>query len=266
MKIKRKICRNLQCENPVNEPNAAVCKSCKCSLARVGLSLLDQDKIEEEVEKIRKPKSITGDDDEHTHEGTDAIDKADGIEDEEKEYIVCPYCNARMLYKPGRELCECGEYIGDITPGMEADTGKSRGIVGCRIVDIPPRTGADTDDALKDGQAVTALRSLDGRCHLPLQGDWIKMGRWAFGREYFESAGKRKVSREHAILRYIDGAWHISYCRREDRNYSGGVENPIFINKRRLEKEENYRLQRGDEIGFAESDISDTDAAFFRAE
>lgn len=241
MKIKRKICRNPQCEDPVNEPNAAVCKSCKCSLARVNLSILDEDKIKEEVEKIRKSKLITGYNDDNTHEGTEGID---GTEDEKKEYIICPSCNARIHYKPGLEFCDCGEYIGDLTPEPEADT----------------------DDVLQECQPITALRSLDGKCHLPLNGDWIKIGRQAVGREYFESAGKRKVSREHAILRYIDGAWHISYCKREDRNYSGGVENPIFINKRRLEREENYRLQPGDEIGFAEFDTSYMDAAFFRAE
>lgn len=246
MKIKRKICRNLQCENPVNEPNAAVCKSCKCSLARVNLSILDEEKIEEEVEKIRKPKSMTDDDNDNANVGTAGTNVTGEIDDIDAagEYIICPYCNVRMLYKPGRELCECGEYIGDITP--------------------EPETG--TDDALQGCQAVTALRSLDGRCRLPLHGDWLKIGRQATGREYFESAGKRKVSREHAILRCIDGAWHISYCRREDRNYSGGVENPIFINKRRLEREENYRLQVGDEIGLAESDTSYDDAAFFRVE
>lgn len=244
MKIKRKICRNLQCENPVNEPNAAVCKGCGCSLARVSLSLLDKDKIEEEVEKLRKPKSVTSDDNDNANAGTGGINGIIDIIDEIAEYISCPHCNARILYKPGREFCECGEYIGDITPESEART----------------------EIVYKDPLAVTALRSLDGRCYLPLNGDWIKLGRQALGGEYFESEGKRKVSREHAILRYIDGAWHISFCKREDRNYSGGTENPIFINKRRLEREENYRLQLGDEIGLAESDISDTAAAFFRAE
>lgn len=234
MKVKIKICRNPQCEDPVNEPNAAVCKGCKGSLARVKLSILEKEKIEEEVEKIRNAGSIIDDDG-----GGPGGGPGDGGE----EYIICPSCNARILYKPGLEFCDCGEYIGDLPPGT--------------IYDPEPPQGY---------QPVTALHSLDGKCHLPLHGDWLKIGRQATGREYFESAGKRKVSREHAILRYIDGAWHISYCKREDRNYSGGVENPIFINKRRLEREENYRLQPGDEIGFAESDISYTDAAFFRAE
>lgn len=228
MKVKIKICRNPQCEDPVNEPNAAVCKGCKGSLARVKLSILEKEKIEEEVERIRKSIPITDDD----GGGTDDGMGDPGPVEPKQEYIICPSCNARILYRLGLELCDCGEYIGDLYPE----------------------------------QLVTALRSLDGKCHLPLHGDWIKIGRQAAGGEYFESTGKRKVSREHAILRSIDGAWHISYCKREDRNYSGGVENPIFINKRRLEREENYRLQPGDEIGFAESDTSYTDAAFFRAE
>lgn len=228
MKVKIKICRNPQCEDPVNEPNAAVCKGCKGSLARVKLSILEKEKIEEEVERIRKSIPITDDD----GGGTDDGMGDPGPVEPKQEYIICPSCNARILYRLGLEFCDCGEYIGDLYPE----------------------------------QPVTALRSLDGKCHLPLHGDWIKIGRQAAGREYFESAGKKKVSREHAILRSIDGAWHISYCKREDRNYSGGVENPIFINKRRLEREENYRLQPGDEIGFAESDTSYTDAAFFHAE
>lgn len=240
MKIKRKICTNLKCEDPVNEPNAAVCKGCKCSLARVKLSILDQDKLEEEVEKIRNPKGITDNDEPG---GSEEPGGPEGPVDEPMEYVVCPNCNARIPYTPGLEFCECGEYIGD----------------------IPPES-PDPPEPPQGCQPVTALRSLDGKCHLPLHGDWIKIGRQAIGREYFEGAGKRKVSREHAILRYIDGAWHISYCKREDRNYIGGVENPIFINKRRLEREENYRLQPGDEIGFAEFDISYTEAAFFRAE
>lgn len=246
-KIKRKICRNLQCENPVNEPNAAVCKGCKCSLARVNLSILDEDKIEEEVERIRHPEPKGGDDGPGDTGGTvDTGETGNDIVEPEPEYVICPSCNARILYRPGlMELCDCGEYIGDLYPP-------------------DPKGGTEPDPPT--GQPVTALRSLDGRFHLPLYGDWIKIGRQAAGREYFISAGKEKVSREHAILRYIDGAWHISYCKREDRNYSGGVENPIFINKRRLEREENYRLQPGDEIGLAEFDIAYTQAAFFRAE
>lgn len=239
MKVKIKICRNPQCEDPVNEPNAAVCKGCKGSLARVKLSILEKEKIEEEVERIRKSIPITDDDSGGTGDGMGDP----GPVEPKQEYIICPNCNARIPYKPGLEFCDCGEYIEDLPPG--------------------PIDGPEPPQGY---QPVTALRSLDGKYHLPLQGDWIKIGRQATGREYFESAGKRKVSREHAILRSIDGAWHISYCKREDRNYSGGVENPIFINKRRLEREENYRLQPGDEIGFAESDTSYTDAAFFRAE
>ena len=101
---------------------------------------------------------------------------------------------------------------------------------------------------------------------MELVGEWMKVGRQAKGKIYFENAEKWKVSREHAILQWIDGNWHISYCKKEDRNYTGGVENPIYINGRKLERQENYSLQIGDEIAFAELDKSDPMAAFFIVE
>lgn len=232
MKRKVKICMNQQCESRINKPDAAVCMGCKSSFRGINWQFLD----DAEIERILNPEPKAEEEDDEVQE------EAQMTVEEKQEYVVCPSCGARVPYRVGLEECDCGEYIGDIVPCAEEETAQ------------PVCKG------------VTSLRSLDGRCHLPLDGEWIKIGRLATGKEYFESAGKRKVSREHAILRLLDGAWYISYCKREDRNYSGGVENPIFINKRRLEREENYRLQLGDEIGFAEFDTSDTMAAFFRAE
>ena len=94
----------------------------------------------------------------------------------------------------------------------------------------------------------------------------MKIGREAEGGQYFSQYGKRKVSREHAIVQKTDEQWYLSYCKREDRNYSGGVENPIYVNNRRLESLEKYCLMAGDEIAFSELDKSDPMAAFFRVQ
>lgn len=244
--ITKKICMNPQCGDSINEASATVCKGCGANLARVDPRRLNKDKLEEEVEKIRNQKRKTEDDGDSNPAGTGGADEPKETEEKkEEEYVICPECEKRIIFRPGLETCpNCGEYVAHIAP----------------------ITGEDTGDAEQKDKPVSALRSLDGKCRLQLEGDWLKVGREAFGREYFESEGKRKVSREHAIMRRIEGAWHISYCKKEDRNYSGGIENPIFINGQRVGREENVRLQIGDEIGFAERDYSYTTAAFFRAE
>lgn len=234
MKKKVKICMNQQCESRVNKPDAAVCVGCGNSLARTNWDFLS----DEEIEVILNPALRLEELEEPVHEEQQIEQK------KAQEYIICPNCGKKMPFSVMLEYCdECGEYVADQLPLCENEE------------NIQPVC-----------YGVTALSSLDGRCRLTFSGDFIKIGRQAEGREYFESAGKRKVCREHAIVQKIDDAWHISYCNREDRNYSGGVANPIFINNRKLKNGENYRLQPGDEISFSEIDKSDPMAAFFRAE
>lgn len=240
--IAKKICMNPQCGDRINEASATVCQGCGASLARVAPRRLNKDKLEEEGKKIRNSKRETGGDGDSNPAGTDETGET---EEKKVEYVICPECDKRIVFRIGLETCpNCGEYVGHIAP----------------------TTGEDTGDAVSEDKPVSALRSLDGKYCLQLEGDLLKIGREAAGKEYFESEGKRKVSREHAIMRRIEGAWHISYFKKEDRNYSGGIENPIFINGQRLGREENVRLQIGDEIGFAECDHSYPTAAFFRAE
>lgn len=237
MKKKVKICKNQQCTARVNSGDAVICAGCGSSFRGISMQILS----DEQIEKILNPEP------ENTPE-PEAPQEENVLPTARTEYIICPNCGERLQYSVGLEFCDkCNEYVADELPQCEADE------------QLP-------EEAAMPCQGVKVLQSLDGRCRLELSGDWIKIGRNATGKEYFENAGKRKVSREHAILQFKDGGWQISYCKREDRNYSGGVENPIFINKRRLEREENYRLQPGDEIGFAEFDTSDCMAAFFRAE
>lgn len=263
MKKKVKICMNMSCTNRVNKPDAAVCAGCGSSFRGMSWKFLN----DEEIERLLHPKE----DAENGQEDASHAAVADGAEDAANGtagtagqgggaaaasaaeragqpggmVIVCPSCGRRIPYRVGLEFCECGEYVQE---------------------EIPVSLAADTGSAVSCVQEVTALRTLDGLYRLELAGDWMKVGRQAAGQDYFGSHGKFKVCREHAILRRIDGHWQISYCKREDRNYSGGVENPIFINGRRLERQEEYRLKPGDEIAFAESDPSDSMAAFFRAE
>lgn len=227
---------NQRCQNRVNKPDAAVCAGCGNSFGRISWKLLS----DEEIEAIINPALSQ----EMAEPEETVCEEQKAEQKNTQEYIVCPNCGKRMLFTIMLENCdECGEYVADELPVCESE-----------------------ESAQSESDSVTALHSLDGRCRIALSGDFMKIGRQAEGREYFESAGKRKVCREHAIVQKIDDAWYISYCKREDRNYSGGVANPIFINNRKLENDENYRLQPGDEISFAELDKSDSMAAFFRAE
>lgn len=250
MKKKVKICMNRQCTNRVNKPDAAVCVGCGNSFGRINWKRLS----DEEIEEILNPKTKQEPVMEETVETQEPVMEENGetqapvASGQAQEYIVCPNCGKRMVYTVMLEICdECGEYVADQLPVCDSKE-------------------QETVQEVSACTEVTAMQSLDGRCRITFSGNFMKIGRHAEGGEYFESAAKRKVCREHAIVQKIDDAWHISCCKREDRNYSGGVANPIFINNRMLGRDEQYRLQPGDEIGFAELDKSDPMAAFFRAE
>ncbi len=243
MKKKVKICMNVQCADRVNKPNAAVCACCGSSFRGINVQFLDENEIEEVLHPTKKPEEGFTESPQESSEPQSVT---------VQEVVICPECGRRTLYRVGLTECECGAWIQDEIPVREM-----------------PQTPEATDKACSQSctpACVSALSSLDGKCRLELTQTWMKIGRQAAGQAYFQAEGKRKVSREHAIIQRQEDGWYISYCKKEDRNYQGGVENPIFINNRRLERQENYKLQSGDEIAFTETDKSDRMAAFFRVE
>lgn len=239
MKRKVKICMNLRCENRVNNGNVTVCTGCGMEL-RNGIKFLDDNEIEKilhpEAEKVMQ----------------EEVAPAEEVVPElPKELVICPACGERIPYRVGLEFCPvCKEYVQDEVPIIENCEGEEQEI----IQEVAQRS------------SIHALKSVDGAYRLELEGSWIKIGRLSTGQEYFQRFEKKKVSREHAILSKKDGEWHISYCKKEDRNYTGGLENPIYINQRKMEKNELYKLQAGDRIAFGEADIYDPMAAFFDVE
>lgn len=244
MKRKVKICMNLQCNSRVNAGNVTVCTGCGMEL-RDGLRFLD----ENEIEQILHPEN---DAQKREEEAASPEEEHPSVP---QEIVVCPECGERIPYRVGLEFCpNCEEYVQDVIPIREDEEAAVQDESVCSMQQEAQTSG------------VTALRSIDGAYHLELSGEWIKLGRTATGQEYFTQYGKRKVCREHAILSKKNGEWFISYCKREERNYVGGVENPIFINQRAMGRDEMYQLQAGDRIGLAESDTSDGMAAFFDVE
>ncbi len=245
MKKKVKICMNAECINRVNKPDAAVCAGCGSSFRGMSWQFLS----DEEIERLLSPDEKV---EEATRETDESGEEQSAREEQEQSggmFIICPSCQRHIPYRVGLEFCECGEYVQEEIPVQENTQSVEEG-----------------QQETAEERKVTALQSLDGLYRLELTGEWMKVGRKATGEAYFESNGKYKVCREHAILQLTEGEWYISYCKREDRNYIGGVENPIFINKRKMERQESYKLKPGDEIAFAESDPSDSMAAFFRVE
>lgn len=243
MKRKVKICPNLQCEDRINKSDAAVCVKCGSSFRGMSWQFLD----DSEIEKILNPQP---------EDAAEEIPQEESMQKPQTmQVIICPSCGKHIPYQVGLEFCECGEYVQEEVPVSEV------------ISESGACTGADSQEQQCQAPKVSALRTLDGQYRLVLKGDFVKVGRHSAGKEYFESMGKFKVSREHAILQLCGGEWHLSYCKKEDRNYTNGVENPIYINGRKMDIDESYQLQCGDEIAFAELvSTNDPLAAFFRAE
>lgn len=245
-KRKVKICMNQQCTGRVNKPDAAVCAGCGSSFRGISWEFLSEEQIEMRLHPEHEAEKMQEDDGD-----------SNGGGEEKKEaprmVIVCPSCGVRIPYRVGLEFCECGEYVQEEVPIEEASSNQSS---------VDPAVGEQDCGS----PCVKGMVTLDGEYRLLFTNEWIKIGREATGRTYFEKAAKGKVSREHVIIQLIEGAWYLSYCKKEDRNYSGGVENPVYINGRRMDRSENYRLQVGDEIAFAELDKNDPMAAFFRVE
>lgn len=236
-KRKVKICKNQQCEHRVNGPDAPVCIGCGASFRGVSWKFLS----EEEIEKALLPEIIEEESEEVQEE------EAKVEENMDREVIICPNCGAHVTYYVGVQECpECGEYIQEELPVKESE-----------IL---------AEDKPVQEFVVKGMRTIDGNCFLDFNKEYMEIGRLALGKEYFEGYGKRKVSRQHAKVHKREDGWYISYCRPEDRNYYGGVQNPIYINNVELGINENYRLQVGDMVAFAELDMSDPMAAFFRVE
>lgn len=245
MKKKVKICSNQQCQHRVNTATAAVCVGCGASFRGINWEFL----TEEQIEKRLNPE-----------EPEDVVEETKEPETKKEPsfVIICPSCQKHIPYRVGLEFCECGEYVQEEIPIDENAVEEGTSSEGtCETTPAEPIM----EQSVCKPQA---MRTLDGAYCLTFCREWFKIGRESVGQEYLQS--RRKVSREHAILQLVNGAWTISYCKKEDRNYIGGIENPIFINGRRLGRTEQYELQIGDEIAFAELDKSDCNAAFFRVE
>lgn len=243
MKRKVKICKNQQCGNRVNKPDAAVCIGCGASFRGISWKILS----EEEIEKALQPEVIE-EEPEISKRGEET--PAEEPKTPEKLVIICPNCGARVPYHIGIENCsECGEYIQEEIPVKENET-----------LEKETQNGGENLNFAK------GMRSLDGVCYLEFTGETMEIGRHALGQSYFEGHGKGKVSRQHAKIQKKEDGWHIVYYRREDRTYRDGILNAIYINDRMLQLDESYRLQPGDRISFAEMDMTDPLAAFFRVE
>jgi len=223
---------NLQCNSRVNAGNVTVCAGCGMEL-RDGLRFLDED----EIDRILHPEK-------NEQEAEEEVIPSGEVAASPREIVICPECGERIPFRVGLEFCpNCGEYVQDVIPIREEDAPQE-----------------------VESSGVKALRSIDGVYRLELCRDWMKIGRAADGQEYFIRYGKQKVCREHAILSKREGEWFLSYCKKEERNYVGGLENPIYINQRMLGRDEVWKLQVGDRIGLAEADTSDCMAAFFDVE
>lgn len=241
MKRKVKICNNKQCENRVNDPSAVVCMGCRANMRNVRPRYLS----EEEIQKALQPEVI----EEEPEKTEEEPEKQE--ETSVREVIICPNCGARVPYYVGIENCsECDEYIQEEIPVRE---------------DALP-TEEMVQNSCECLNCAKGMRSLDGVYYLEFIGEAMEIGRKAQGQDYFEGYGKGKVSRQHAKMQKKEDGWYIAYHRKEDRTYRDGILNAIYINDRMLRLDENYRLQVGDQISFAELDMKDPLAAFFRVE
>lgn len=240
-RIKAKICRNQQCEDRVNEASAVVCRGCRANLRNVKPRFFSS---EEEIQKALQPEVI--------EEETEITEEVEKIKEEPvREVIICPNCGAHVPYYVGIQECnECGEYIQEEIPVKEKELAAEEATQNC----------------CESLNFAKGMRSLDGVCYLEFTGETMEIGRHASGQDYFEGHGKRKVSRQHAKIQKKEDGWHITYYRREDRKDRDGILNAIYINDRMLRMDESYRLQPGDRISFAELDMTDPLAAFFRVE
>lgn len=243
---KVKICPNIQCTARVNGPGAMECKACRMQLRNIKVEYFQSD---EEIERRLNPPAEAS-----SHE--DSVEETKQEPEAETLVVVCSSCGKHVTYHIGLEFCECGEYIADIAPVSEAelqqeDTCGQEEVSGCRE---------------EQTCSVSGMQSLDGLCRIAFLEDFMKIGREAKGKEYFLQYGKGKISREHIVIQKINNEWYLLYCKREDRNYAGGRENAVYVNDRKLERDEEYRLQVGDVISMSALDRSDTQAAFFRVE
>lgn len=241
------ICPNLQCVNRVNAPNATTCAECGFLFRGINCEWL----YDEEIEKRIHPEKFA--------EAEEIIEESAGESEESsktlrQQVIICPSCNKRTPYRVGLEFCECGEYIQEEEPVFEEE-------VQDTACEMEQETRAASCEMREE---IIGFKTLDDVFMMKFEGDYAKIGRLALGGEYFLKHGKNKVCREHAILRRIDGEVYISYCKKDERNYLGGVDNPIFINKKMLGNGESCRLQVGDIIAFSELDTTDPQAAFFK--
>lgn len=242
MKKKVKICSNQQCQHRVNTATAAVCVGCGASFRGINWEFLTEEQIEKRLNPEEEPEEVI-------------VDSPEPESKKEPNFvIVCPSCQKRIPYRVGLEFCECGEYVQEEIP-IDENAVEEPTAGDCPLTPIEPNM---------EPYRPQAMCTLDGVYRLTFCGERFIVGREAVGGEYLQSKGK--VSREHAVLQIVNGAWTISYCKKEDRTYIGGIENPIFVNGRKLDRTEQYELQFGDEIAFSELDKSDCHAAFFRVE
>lgn len=238
---KVKICPNAQCADRINSPSAMECKTCRMQLRNIKVEFFNSD---EEIEKRLNPPAEENIDDKEE-------DKEDAPE---RMIVICSDCGKQIPYQIGLEFCECGEYIADIPPVAE-HTLASEGAEG---------SGTKNETLEMVAGSVCGMETLDGVYRITFTEDYMKIGRTEVGKEYFAQYGKIKISREHITLQKIEGAWYLSYCKREERNYTGGQENAVYINERKLLRDENYQLKVGDIISMAKLDRTDLEAAFFR--
>jgi hypothetical protein len=128
-----------------------------------------------------------------------------------------------------------------VVRGVCLQYGNSLGALqpGSSLILESPGRAAPADEAAPASRQSWQIVTKRGEAH-PLRAPRVTVGR---GRDNHIRLQSEKVSRQHAIFRYRDSAWEI---------IDQGSTNGTFLNKQRLQPEQAYALQNGDEIRFGD--------------
>jgi hypothetical protein len=141
----------------------------------------------------------------------------------------CPECG--FVVTEGANYCpKCGAFLGSSEPKGD-DVTTATYVIDDETGELKP---VDVVDVAAAGGALV-IRSGGGRVgqSFPLTGERMTIGRSPEAGVFLDDV---TVSRDHAVLVYRGGAWHLD---------DSGSLNGTYVNRRRIDS---HRLEDGDEL------------------
>jgi pSer/pThr/pTyr-binding forkhead associated (FHA) protein len=141
----------------------------------------------------------------------------------------CPECG--FVNSEGANYCQkCGAYLGADPVQEEATTATY--VIDEATGELRP---VDVNDVAAQERGALVIRSGGGRVgqSFPLHGEKMTVGRSPEADVFLDDV---TVSRDHAVLVFRGGAWHLD---------DSGSLNGTYVNRRRIES---HRLEDGDEL------------------